>query len=45
MKCKSVNKSSVLCCVSFLGVDRKLVTQHYTQLCTHVTKQTNKMRE
>ena len=38
-------KQLLLCCVPFLGVDGKLVTQRYTQLCTHVTKQTNKQKE
>ena len=41
----SKQKQLLLCCVPFLGVDGKLVTQHYTQLCTHVTKQTNKQKE
>ena len=37
-------KQMLLCCVLILGVDGKLVTQKYTQVCTHVTKQTNKQK-
>ena len=42
MKYKCVNKSS--CCVPFLGVDGKLVTQHYTHNSVRISqsKQTNK---